>query len=553
MPNAAGVPANFSDAITAPRIVSVNIPVTLGSINFNNYNQYTLQSSAGTNGITFNNSGEDASIGVGTGSHAINVPIVLAGNGVLDINVTPQAGVLTIGGNISEGVPGTGVLNIAAASAGTVVLSGTNTFTGGVKVAGGVLTVAGGQALASTIDVTVQQGGTFGLSAETDYQSIGSLNSHGNTVIYPNGGTLNVAANGSNAINGLVGSGVVILTATSAGVTQSLGNNGAFTGNMTINNGLIATTQGASYAFGAAGGTTTLNNVTWNGIGSTAVNFHLTGTADSFGNYGLYPTLSGNIAIDMGTTFNWSTGNGNPGALSGVLSGGGTFAVVGAASPIVNELVLTGAMANTFSGTTLVEQGSIYLQKPDGVNAIAGPLTIGYSIDPAHVVLSANEQINPSVVISFGNNVSDLRLNGFDETVGGLSSNTGNGQVGNFGTSASTLTVNAVGITTYGGSLIDGGTNSLSLTISGSGTLILAGTSSYDGDTIINSGVLIADNAAALPTGTNLTVGDPSMFAAPTVGAARVAEVASVPEPGSLVLLITSVVLFAKLYRRRPG
>src|SRR5262249_21311910 len=149
---------------------------------------------------------------------------------------------------------------------------------------GGVLTAAGGRALASTIAVNVLQSGMFGLGANTDYQTIGSLNCPNNSaVVFPNGGTLNVAANGNNTLSGVVGDGVVILTASASSITQTLGNNSAFTGNLIINGGYIAATD--DHAFGAAGGTATLNQVTWNGIRSTPANLHLTGTAVSFSDY----------------------------------------------------------------------------------------------------------------------------------------------------------------------------------------------------------------------------------------------------------------------------
>jgi autotransporter-associated beta strand protein len=563
VPNGAGSPANFGDVITAPRTVTVNIPVTLGSMSFNNYNQYTLQSSAGSNNITLNNSGEDPTISVGAGSHAINAGIVLAGNGALDVTITPQGSTLTIAGNISEATPGTGVLNIEAASAGTVILSGTNTFTGGLNVSGGVLTAAGGRALASNIAVNVLQGATFGLSADTDYQTISSLNCQGgNTVVYPNGGTLNVAANGNNTINGLVGSGVVILTASDAGVTQTFLNNGAFTGNLNINNGFINTPQGANYAFGAASGTTTLNNLTWNGIGSTAVNFRFTGTSVNFGDYGGGPTFSGNVAIDPGTVVNWNTGGGNSGAFSGAISGGGIFNFVGGpggGSFEYSPLYLTGNLANTFTGTMNVIQGTLWLQKTAGVDAIDGPLNIGANSYTAHVILGANQQIDRSVVVTFANNTSDLRLNGFNTSVGGLTSNLGNGLVANFGTSASTLTVATVGTTTFGGSLVNGGTSSLSLMVGGTGSLVLTGSSSYTGDTVVNSGTLVVTNASALPSGANITVGNWTAIPAPIAGANSVpqgAAVVPVPEPDTLALLIAAgsvVVAFGRRWQRRAA
>ena len=51
--------------------------------------------------------------------------------------------------------------------------------------------------------------------------------------------------------------------------------------------------------------------------------------------------------------------------------------------------------------------------------------------------------------------------------------------------------------------------NSESLTLNGDGTgrLVLSGTNSYGGGTVVLDGTLVATSAYALPTGTSLTVG----------------------------------------------
>ena len=282
------------------------------------------------------------------------------------------------------------------------------------------------------------------MNSATDNQTIGSLNTQGaSALIYANGGTLNVAANGNNNVYGLAGNGTVILNAATSAGTQNLGNS-TFYGDLTVNNGYVATPLGAANAFTVSGGTTTFNNVIWNGIGATAANFHLTGAAVTFVDAGGYPDLTGNMAVDPGTTVNWATGGGNQGTIGGAISGGGELIFVGGPGGggfEFSPLELVGNLANTFSGTMLVEQGTLLLQKTPGVNAIAGPLTIGYAGLTAHVLLGADEQINPSVVVAFANNSSDLRLEGFNETVGGLTSNSDNGLVGDFAASASSLTV----------------------------------------------------------------------------------------------------------------
>jgi hypothetical protein len=134
-PNAPGAVANLLHATTFPCTVTVDQPVTVGLMNFSNTNGYTLLSTAASNNITMNNSGSNSLIEVLQGSHAIDAPVVLDGNGVLDLSLC-TAGTFTIAGNISEAAAGTGVLKVDADSTGTLLLSGTNIYSSTEVLAG---------------------------------------------------------------------------------------------------------------------------------------------------------------------------------------------------------------------------------------------------------------------------------------------------------------------------------------------------------------------------------------------------------------------------------
>ncbi len=492
-PNAVGAVVNFLDAISMPRTVTLDEPVTVGMMKFDNANQYTLLSSAASNSITLSNSGLNSVIESLQGSHVINAPLVLGGNGVLELAALSSAGTLTIAGNISEGTAGTGVVTMDPDSTGTVNLTGNDTFTGGLSVHGGALLASH---LAGTLAVSVDGGATFGVSGPAADLTIGSLNATAtNAAIAANGGTLNVAANtDGNSVYGLTGAGTVVLTAATSSATQNLANNGAFTGRLFINNGNIATPLGAGRAFTANGGTTTLNSVTWGNIGTTGENFEISGGSSTFVMSAISATLSGSIAIDPAATLVYNGGSG--GTLSGVISGSGTL--IDQAS----TLGITGAQSNTFSGNTIVQEGTMTLNKSGtSAVAIAGPLTIGAGADPAVVQLGNNQQIGPSVIVSFGGNSSRLQLNGFQQTVGGLTSDSGNGEVANFGATGSTLTIAAVGNNTYGGELDDGIGSSLALLESGTGSQTITGPISFTGNLQVNSGLLTL-------TGTNTYAGN---------------------------------------------
>jgi len=179
----------------------------------------------------------------------------------------------------------------------------------------------------------------------------------------------------------------------------------------------------------------------------------------------------------------------------------------------------------------------------------------------------------PSIAAS-----ATLDLGGISQQVASLSDySPGNGgSIINSNSAASVLTLSPTGgSTTFSGVIQGGGTlGTISLVMGGSGTqvltgallgpgslkvdsgtLILSGTDSYTGGTTVTAGTLIATNSEAIPHGTSLTVGaggtlifDPSASGAPVTNSS---SVVSVPEPGTLVLLIAGAALLAMYPKRR--
>jgi fibronectin-binding autotransporter adhesin len=241
MPDAASTLVTFGSAITQPRTITLDIPVTLGSIAFNNTNQYTLVDTTGANSITLNSGSMDSTINVTAGSHVIAAAVILAGNGVADVSVTPSSGTLTISGNISAAAGTTSVLNLAAVSTGTLLLTGSSTL-GSATVGGGDLQIMGGVIAGDlVVDGGGRLGGTgtinLGFGDQTlDYASSASSTFAG--TIVGGGGLLQVASgvltlNGTNSFTGgtLVDGGLLILTSNQAlagGTKLVVGDAGAF-------------------------------------------------------------------------------------------------------------------------------------------------------------------------------------------------------------------------------------------------------------------------------------------------------------------------------------
>ncbi len=136
------------------------------------------------------------------------------------------------------------------------------------------------------------------------------------------------------------------------------------------------------------------------------------------------------------------------------------------------------------------------------------------------------------------------------------------GTVTNSGTSNVTLTVNQAASTTFGGALTNGPTNNLALSLTGTGKLVLSGSSNFSGGTIVNGGTLVLAINNSIPDGTNVTINtggtlifDVNPAPAPIAVDALIPSggAIAVPEPGTLVLLIAGALaaLAAQVRRKK--
>jgi autotransporter-associated beta strand protein len=98
-----------------------------------------------------------------------------------------------------------------------------------------------------------------------------------------------------------------------------------------------------------------------------------------------------------------------------------------------------------------------------------------------------------------------------------------------------------------------------SLQLSGGGTLVLTGSASYTGSTIVEAGNLFVTSSHAIADGTSLTVGNPSMFLSavvpsPTNGASVIlasSPANPVPEPATAWLLVAAATTVFALRRSK--
>ena len=146
-PNFAGDSATFGASIgSSAATVTLDGGHTLSALSFSTTGggSYTISTSSGdtTSALTLSNGVGTATVTNSGGNQTVAVPIVLGSN----LAVNALAGSLTFSGPISESSTGT---NLTVGGGGTVILSGSNTFSGWTAIAGGTLQIGSGGTVGS--------------------------------------------------------------------------------------------------------------------------------------------------------------------------------------------------------------------------------------------------------------------------------------------------------------------------------------------------------------------------------------------------------------------
>jgi len=225
VPNVVGATAILGSIITQPRTVTVDVLITVGRIDFDDTNAYTV---AGSNAITLDVTSGSAQINVANGNHTISAPITLADDAV--ITVTPAANNLTLTGALTA----TG-RNLTKAGAGT--LTANNVRATGLAINGGTVAIAPSGANAGTSVVS-----SLTIAGATDAWT-GRLNLNNNDAI------VNSTAAGKTAdlgrLNNQLKQGFNNGTWNGQGITSATaaGNTAADTGLTVVDNALLGYTN----------------------------------------------------------------------------------------------------------------------------------------------------------------------------------------------------------------------------------------------------------------------------------------------------------------------
>jgi fibronectin-binding autotransporter adhesin len=499
MPNGVGLAANFFKAITAPSTVTGTGAVTLGAINFNNTNSYTL---AGTGAVTLQTAAGAAEISVLAGSHTISAPVLLAS----PVSVNALGGNLELSGNIAGSgtltKTGSGALLLSAAStfggltvnAGTLKLSAANTFGGLTAVNGGTLTLANSQALQYSL---LQPGGTGTVTFDTlTAATLGGLQGSGQLSVVVN---LSVGNNNaSTTFSGLLSGGDALKPLNKIGSgTLTLSNTGNSQSYLILSSGTVSVSNDGN--LGGANGTLVFNGGLLRIAGSGMTGFS-SGRNVNWLNGG-FDIVASNATFTVSTSL-------NDGGL--IKAGSGTLVLAG----ISNS-------ASTFTGGTTVEAGILQVGNASYIGSLGGGDSQG-----------GDAEVRAGATLRFANFM--------DQTYSGQIS--GSGSVVKTGGGMLTLS----GTDTYtGGTTVLGGILDIEsvAALPGNSTLAIANTAEVIFATDLGSAIQLS---LMLPGASG---GAPEF----TCFRVTTSAPAQVPEPGTPVLLAAAVLAALAAWRRKQS
>jgi fibronectin-binding autotransporter adhesin len=455
-------------------------------------------------------------------------PVTITGGGTFDLNganqtigsltssdpttqVTLGGAALTTGNDNTNTIfAGTisGPGNLAKIGSGVFTLTGPNSYTGTTTVSGGTLQIGNGGS----------GGSIASTSAVVDNATLVFNSADSFTFSPPIGGSGSVIQAGTGEL--------------------TLAGSNSYAGGTTVTNGTLQ--LGALNALGSGGLTSNAGVLDLNGYATTVG--WLRGVAGSITDLsagGESTTLTVNQAI--ATTFSGTIADGQAETLA--LAKAGTGALLLASS-------------NHYSGGTIISAGLVI---PGNNGAFgSGPINVSGGEIDGQFALTISNPMTLSGTGALGESVR--QEGGTKGAFTGPIALAGNTTVsaeagatltfsGSVALNGNTLTVNSDGTVAVNGNIIADPGALVLQSPSGMGTLVLSGSNLYGGGTFVNSGTLIVSSVSALAAGSNLSVGTGgASFSAATPGVVSPA-VASVPEPGTLVLLAVGGALL--VVRRR--
>jgi len=491
-----------------------------------------------------------------------------AGSGVVGLGGADGtvANTLTINqsGNSTYAGSFIGAGSLVKAGAGTLNLTGSNSFTGGLIVAAGTLDTTGGGTLADTLAIAVDNGAALVMGTADVVGSItngGTLTATANlgltTLTNTSTATIDQLLVASGAVSNAAGAVMTLASTAAAQIAGNLSNDGTLTSAGQLSVGGTVSNTGTLNLL--AGSTTTLGSLTNSGtldaVGSLAVVGAVsnsgamtldTGSAPVFGSLVNSGSIVANDLLTVAGNFVQNVGSliANGGLITGTLSGsGGTINLAGStynldqtANGTYSGSIAGGGTVNKYGTGTLTLNGVADSFAAASLNIYAGGVTVATKnlldsalnvlIDTAGTLtLEADQTIHDLTgtgTLDIGTSTLTLNDGGsFDGTINGAGSIsvgagrfTLNSAVNNTGGTftvgnGSTVTVGQTGSITTASLNLTGGTLNLEGTANATTTTLSDGATLHLGNGI-DLGQAGAD-AGSLNSGTTYVTGGSSI------------------------------------------
>jgi len=317
-----------------------------------------------------------------TGTNTLNLgtgAVSLADN----VTVTVSAQTLTVGGIIDDGAS---TFGLSKAGAGTLTLTGANTYSGLTTVTAGTLNLNG--------DNSGAAGGVT--MAANSFLNLGHANALGSGTFTINGGTLNNTSGSAMILGG--------------NVAQNWNGNFTFTGTHSLNMGTGAVTLGASTQITVSANTLTVG-----------------GVIDGLSAFGLTKLGNGTLVLNGQSTY-----------------GGATIIQTGTVNLGVDDALPTGTLLTVGAGTTAAT-----LNLGSFSQTVAGLSSTANSASVNSIVIASGETLTVNGNVSLSNNTDNAQTNmtlsgGGALVVNGALFTVGNNTTGTNNSSRATLNLSAL-------------------------------------------------------------------------------------------------------------
>jgi len=448
---------------------------------------------------------------------------------------------------VPQAITGTGSLTITSSGNGTIVLDGTNTFSGGMTIQSGIVSIEQDRGLGAVGGSLTFAGGTLQLTTNsvtldstrsiTASSTAGIDVAEGTTLTIPQG----ISGAGGITVGALSGTGTLVLEGTSS-----------YTGATTVNSGTLTLTGSGSIASSNAvslssstvldltGASTTvsLNNLSGSGnvntSSSSGQQLSITQTASNefdgvISGAGALNLASGNFTLTLTATHTFTgtttitagtlalSGNGSIADSASVAVGSGTtlnITAITASSASINSLsgagtvsmggktlTLTQAEDATFSGTLSGSGGSLNLNGPHTLTLSSANVsyTGGTTVNEGTLTISGSTSLSNSSSTAIA---SGAALDVSGATTSGVTVNTLSG-AGSLIATGQTLTINQTSNESFSGVISGSGA---SLFYTGGSKLTVSNTDTFTGSTEISNGTIALSGSSSFANSSSMKI-----------------------------------------------